>query len=130
VDGLARSDAEQNVVRSRIVGHQVVCVVGSNQRHTGSLGKINERLSNALLSIKTMLLNLEEVIPFTENLFKLDGSLRSFFTLVLGQVRRRNTRHARRETDQSFTVLGEEFFIDARFVIKTFGVSLGGQSHE
>ena len=71
-----------------VLGHQVMRVVSGDERHAGSLGKLDEVFANALLRLETVLLDFEEVVPFSKNLFKLDRGLCGFLTLLLGQVRR------------------------------------------
>ena len=82
------------------------------------------------LRFETMFLNLEEVVPFSEYLFKLERRFCSFVALVLREHRRRHARHAGRKSDQSLAVFGEQLFVDARLVVETFGVSLRRQAHE
>src|SRR6185369_833126 len=86
VDSLAGTDAEKDIVGARVIRHQVVRVVRSDERHACSLRQLDEVLANALLRLETVLLDLEEVVAFSENLFKLDRSLRGLITLLLGQI--------------------------------------------
>src|ERR1043165_4990059 len=105
-------------------------IIGGDERHARSFGKIDKRLANALLRLETMLLDFEKAYSFSENLLKLERLLRCFVTLLLGQQRRRHSRHAGRKRDESLAVLGEEFFVDAWLVIEAFGIRFRRQPNE
>src|SRR5689334_6716955 len=77
-----------------------------------------------------MFLDLEEVVPFSKNLFKLDRRLRRLITLLLREHRRRHARHAGGKRDQSLAMLGEQILVDARLVIKAFGIRFRSQTNE
>src|ERR1051325_5234086 len=105
-------------------------IIGGDERHARSLGKIDKRLANALLRLQNMLPDFEKGLPLSESLLKLERRLCCFVTLLLGQQRRRHSRHAGRKRDESLAVLGEEFFVDAWLVIEAFGIRFRRQANE
>src|SRR6266545_2089580 len=57
-------------MRARVVRHQIVSVVGRNEWHPGSARQLYQGLTNPLLCLKAVLLNLEKIITLSHDLFE------------------------------------------------------------
>src|SRR5262245_37250010 len=77
-----------------------------------------------------MFLNLQEVVPLSEDLFKFKRLLRRFIYAILRKERRWNSGETGGKSDQAGTVFGEKLFVDAWFVIEALGVGFRRESHE
>ena len=79
---------------ARILRHKIVGIVGSDERHAGLLGKLNQRLSDSLLPFESMLLNFKEVISLPHDFLELmsgRGSASEVFPSQRGRGHARQT---------------------------------------
>src|SRR5712691_9091335 len=67
-----------------------------------------------------MFLNLEKIISGSHDFLKFKSRGRSFVKTVPRQQRGWHTGHAGRKSYETFTVLSQEFLVDAGLVIEAF----------
>ncbi len=103
-----------------VFGRQIVGIVCRDQGNPGALRQFHQRLPDAVLRLEAMLLNFKEVVALAHDFLKLDRRLCRSVRAIARQHRRRHARHARRQSNQTLAVLGQQFLIDAGFVIETF----------
>ena len=116
--GLAGLNAHQDFLGVRIGVGQVVAVVRGDQRNAGFLGEPDEFAIDAVSCLEALVLNFEEKISFAENIAQ---AVSAFLGLIVFLRKNRIgdfAAQARGKRDQAFAVLGEQFVIDARLVIK------------
>src|SRR5882724_9880064 len=82
---LSRTDTKQDVMCARVFGRQVVSVVSGDKRHACPARKLHQGLTNSLLCIKSVLLDLEEVISLPHDLLKFNCSCRGVVTVFASQ---------------------------------------------
>ena len=121
--------AEQDVVRLRIVLAGVVRVVGRDQRDPGALRDASQALVDPRLLLHPVVLDLEEVVV-TEHPLILEGRLFGAGFVGVEQPAGHLAAQAAGERDQTLGMLGEQRLIDARLVVIPLEVRQAGELDE
>ncbi len=114
---LARLDAEQRIVRRRVLPMQVVAVVGDDGRKVHLSSEIDQPADVAPLVLDSVILDLEVV--GVENLTVEVGRIPGLLVSLLAQVDIDLAVQTPREADQALPVLPEQFLVDAGPVVES-----------
>ena len=128
---LARVDAQQHVLRDRILAAHVVGVARRHERQAHPLRKCDRKLQRLPLHLEAVVLNLDEV-PVAERAMKPGGMLfaarKRFVRRVAGEQRAAQlARNAAAQANESLAVGGQQLAIDPRLVIKALQKRLAGK---
>ena len=127
VEVVAGPDAEQDVVRLRLVLADVVEVVGHDQREAGLRRQAEQLLVEPVLVGHAVVLELEVEAVLPEDVAVLAGEVAGQLPVLdlerLGDL----AGQARRQPDQPLAVPGEVLAIDARLVVVAVDVGVGDE---
>ncbi len=130
VDGLARVNAEQHIVRGRVGAGEIMGVAGRDHRQPHPSRDVERSFGALLLNPDPVVLDLDEepvlaehpLIPGAEPL----GVVRSLVKDIIGKLRGGTARQA----DQTLGVPLENLLVDPRLVIESFEERQGRQPHQ
>ncbi len=106
---------------------QVVAIVGGHQGNSGFARQTDDFRIDALFNVQALILNLQEEIPFSENVAQPISGFARLLGTFLDQIFGDRSAQTGGQRDQSFAVLGQQVVIDSRLVIKAFEKSRGDQ---
>ena len=130
VDGLSRADTQQDVVRMMVAVRQVVDIVGGHERHVEVARDRHQPLVDDELFVDALILHLQEEIPGAEDVAKRRRRVERLPFASGSNLARDLSLQAAAQSNEPFRVLREQFFVDARLVVETFGVSCGDELDE
>ena len=117
LERVARLDAEQRLVRARVLVAQVVDVAGRDERQVPARGQVDELRVDPLLHLEMRVLELDVDVVGAEDLRQpVELGLGVLATALLERLAHA-ARQAARESDQALRVLLEELPVDARLVV-------------
>ena len=126
---LPGADAEQHVVRGRILPLEIVRVVGGDDGQFQLACHANQALVDRVLLLHPVAHHLDVEAVAEDLAIRL--RVAQGFGIVVAQQRCRNQAgHAAGEDDQALVVLRQELEIDARFVVVAFEEALGDEGHQ
>ncbi len=109
---------------------QVVAIVGGDQRNARLAREPHQLRIDAVLFLHPLVLELQEEVPFAENVAQIVGRLARGFVAVGSQRHSHLSAQAGRERDQAVGVASQQVFINARLVVIAFDVGRGGELHQ
>ena len=123
VDGLARADAQQDVVRLRVALPQVVDVVGGHERQVQLAGQGQDALVDDLLLLDTLVLHLQEEVARAQDVAQPRRRFQRRPRLFDLERARHLPLQAAAEADEPLGVLGQQILVDSRPVVEPFGIA-------
>ena len=123
VDGLAGADAEQDVVRLMIALLQIVHVVRADERQVQLVRERQQASVDDRLFLDPLILHLEEEVVRPEDVAETAGRFERGTRLLDLQRARHLALEAAAEADEAFRVPREQLLVDARPVVKAFGIA-------
>ena len=121
------TDAEQDVVRGRVLAPEVVGVVGADERDAGLLRDVDQSRVDAPLLLEPLVLQLEEKVALAEDVAQDGGLLQGRVEAVLEQPLGHGALEAGRERDQPLRVPGEQLLVHPGLVVEPLEI---GERHE
>ncbi len=105
-------------------------IVGADHLEAELLAELEEAGDDLALFRDAVVLDLDEIILAAEDLDEAPAGLPRLLVAVIEQMLRHERREATGEADQALRVLRERVEIGARFVVKTFEMSVGDELEE
>ncbi len=130
VHGGAGVDAEQVLLRGRVLAHDVVAVVGGQQRDLQVLGEPEQPVAHPALDLQVVVHQLQEVVAPAEDVLEVGGRLPRGVVVVMAQVDLDLAARAAGGADQPGAVLGEQLAVDARVVEVAVAPRAGGDPEQ
>ncbi len=109
----ARVDAQQVLLRGRVLTHDVVAVVGGQQRDPQVLRELEQPVADPLLDLEAVVHQLQEVVVAAEDVLEVGRRLPRGVVVVVAQVDLDLAARAAGGADQPGTVRREQLAVDA-----------------
>src|SRR5262249_55556625 len=122
---LAGLDAQQDLVRARVVAMQVMAIVGGDQRQARGAADLAQRVVEGRVEAIVLQFEIEAGL---ENARVAFGGLARLVDASRAQPSRDFPRETSRSGDDSLVQLGEYFLVDARFVVQAVLVGCAQQA--
>ena len=113
VHGAAGVDAEQVLLRGRVLAVDVVGVVGGDQRDLEVGRELEQPVADPLLDGEVVVHQLEEVVVAAEDVLEVGGRLAGGVVVAVAQVHLHLARRATGGADQAGRVLGQQLAVHA-----------------
>ena len=126
-EGVARLDAEEGLVRRRVLVAQVVDVAGGDQRDPGSLRKRDEPGIDLLLDRQAGILELDEDLVAPEHVDEPDQLGLGLGIGAALECLAHPPGEAARQRDQTLRVTGQQLPVDPRLVVVALEVAGRGE---
>ena len=117
-------------MRIVIFAADVVAIVGSDQRNAKVPLKPQQIRTNLLFQREPLVLNLEEEVPFPEDVAERTCGIPGGIVLACHEVLTQLTGQASRKSNQSFRMLRKKCFAHPRLVIHAVQRRFGGDLHQ
>ena len=123
-------DAQQNVMRLRVLLPGVVQVVRRNDRHAELSRDPDLLADDPALIRQAVVLDLDEVLAGAEDVARLAGGREGAIVLAVHEQHTDLRRETSGKADQAVGVFGEQLLVHPRPVVEAFEVREGDQSEE
>ena len=123
-------DAEQVLLAGCVLAHDVVGVVGGQQRDLQVLGQPEQPLTDPGLDVDAVVHQLEEVVVPAEDVLVVRGCLPGRVVVVVAQVDLDLARRTPGGRDQALAVPGQELAVDARLLEEAVAPRTGAEPEE
>ncbi len=107
-------DAQEMLLRRRVLLEHVVGVVGREQRDPEILGQAQQPVAHPRLDVEAVVHQLEEVVVAAQDVLVVGGSLAGRVVVAVAQVHLHLTGRAAGGADKTLGVLGEQLAVGPR----------------
>src|SRR5580658_2307923 len=134
-DALFKMERELNIPLiatndSHYVGADIVAVVGGNERNVELALHLEERIADSFVWSEAVILDLEEVVAFAEEIFVAAGGAFGFVVLPFHQVLVHLAGEAAGEADEPLGVFCQEGLRDTGLAIEAVQGGFAGEANE
>ena len=123
--GLARGDADEQLLEDGIILSEIMAVVGGHQSQAQFIGQLRQHGDHPLLLLHVRAHYLKIVAVGSHQRLHLCGMFEGGGAVPFQQVVRQKSPQASRQDDQPLVIRFQQFPINARLVIKAFQISQG-----
>ena len=127
---LSRLDAQEDIVSLGVLSVGVVDVVCCDKLDPCLLGHLEKLLVHQRLIRQTVVLQLKEIIVFTENITVFKRSLFRLIVEPLDNIPLDLPGKTRAQGDDAAVILAQELFVHTRFIIISFHKAFGNNLHQ
>ena len=130
VHGAAGVDAEQVLLRLRVLAVDVVGVVGRQQRDLQVLGEPEQAVADAVLDVEPVVHQLEEVVLPAQDVLEVAGGLAGGVVVAVAQVHLHLAGRAPGRADDALAVLREQLAVHARVLEEAVAPGAGREPEQ
>jgi hypothetical protein len=122
--------AQKDLMCARILVLDVVRVVGRDQRDVEVFLEPEHRFGYRFVGSETVILNLQEEVSAAKHGLEVACGLLRLVVFAFDDVLRDFAGETSGETDQAFSVFGEEVLADARLLVEAVQSSFAGEANQ